>query len=60
MQQQLELLAMAADASPYTKHLKVVFKNYKNSLKSTVDAFHEKNDAFFPETKSTFITLDKD
>ena len=59
MQEQLEKLSIISGTSPYTKHLQTVFKTYKTTLKSTVDAFHSKNNNFFPETKSTFITLDK-
>lgn len=55
----LDKLATASSSSPYTKHLEIVFKNYKTSIKAKVDELHEDNDLFFPEIKSTFITLDK-
>jgi hypothetical protein len=59
MQKHLNILSIAADSSPYTKHLKMPLTNHKNELKAKIDSLHADNDAFFPETKSTFITVDK-
>ena len=60
MNKHLDLLSIAAGTSPYTKHLKTVFKSYKNEVKSVIKQLHSENDAFFPETKSNLITVDKD
>lgn len=59
MSEHLDLIASIADRSPYTKHLKLPLKAYKDKVKSTIKKLHSKNDNFFPETKSTFVTIDK-
>lgn len=59
MSDHLNKLSIAAGTSPYTKHLQVVFGNYEKELVNKIQSYHDENDSFFPETKSTFITLDK-
>jgi hypothetical protein len=59
MNNQLQIIEQVASSSPYTKHLELPIKNYRTSLKSKIEGLHSDNDTFFPETKSTFITVDK-
>lgn len=59
MKDQLTQLANSASGSPYTRHLAKPFRQYGTAVKSLIDSKHSANHNFFPETKSTFVTIDK-
>lgn len=59
MEKNLKLVATAASASPYTKHLTSPIKKYASSVKSLIAKLYQANEDFFPETKSTISTIDK-
>lgn len=59
MVKNLKVLENLADASPYTKHLKIGFKLYHTEIEQLVNQLHQENHTFFPETKSTISTIDK-
>lgn len=60
MDKHLEQLSKVAKSNPYTSLLSLPLKIYKKEVKLEIDKLHKKNADFFPETKSTIATIDKD
>lgn len=59
MKTNLNKLSAVAGMSPYTKALELPFKLYAAEVEAKINALHQQNDSFFPETQSTVVTVDK-
>lgn len=59
MQEQLNIVANAASSNPYTRPIAKPLRSYGSAVKSMIASKHSANANFFPETKSTFVTIDK-